>query len=122
MVTPEDHASSLWFEGTSDVPARPSSSVLRVPFPVASNMVPSLCSPGPYVSTRCLFGILEYIASYITSSLTDWFCFLVLDIGTPAIEAIPLHQRVLLGLIQAVAVRAAGFAAVPLAALAPGVK
>ena len=58
----------------------------------------------------------------MTSSLTDWFCFLVLDIGTSAIEAIPLNLRVLLGLIQAVAVRAAGFAAVPLAALAPAVK
>jgi len=54
--------------------------------------------------------------------LTDWFFFLVLDIGTPVIEAIPLPRRVLLGLIQATAVRAAGFAAVPLAALAPGVK
>jgi Trk-type K+ transport system membrane component len=73
------------------------------------------------VSTHCLLGFLECAASYITSSLTDWFFFLVLDIGTPAIEAIPLHRRVLLGLLQAVAVRAAGFAAVPLAALAPGV-
>lgn len=122
MVTPEAHASPLRVEGPSDIPARPSSSVLRVPFSVASNMVPSLCSPGSCVRTRSLFGILQCIASYITSSLTDWFCFLVLDIGTPAIEAIPLHLRVLLGLIQAAAVRAAGFAAVPLAALAPGVK
>ena len=66
--------------------------------------------------------ILECVATYITSSFTDWFFFLVLDIGTPIIEAIPLNRRVLLGLIQATAVRAAGFAAVPLAALAPGVK
>jgi len=122
MVTPETRASPLRVEGTSDIPARPSSSMLRVPFPVASNMVPFFCSPGPCVSTRCLLGILEYVPSYITSSLTDWFFFLVLDIGTPAIEAIPLHSRVLLGLIQATAVRTAGFAAVPLAALAPGVK
>ncbi|KAF9782414.1 cation transport protein-domain-containing protein [Thelephora terrestris] len=53
---------------------------------------------------------------------TDWFFFLVLDIGNSAIEQIPLSQRVLLGLLQASAVRASGFASVPLAALAPGVK
>ena len=60
--------------------------------------------------------------SYVASSLTDWFFFLILDIGTSAIEAIPLNQRVLIGLFQAAAVRTAGFAAVSLAALAPGVK
>ncbi|KAF9650993.1 TrkH-domain-containing protein [Thelephora ganbajun] len=54
--------------------------------------------------------------------LTDWFFFLILDIGTSAIEEIPLTLRALLGLMQAAAVRAAGFAAIPLAALAPGVK
>ncbi|KAI0079232.1 hypothetical protein K474DRAFT_1659278 [Panus rudis PR-1116 ss-1] len=53
---------------------------------------------------------------------TDWFFFLVLDIGTPAIEAVPVGLRFLLGLLQAAAVRAAGFASVPLAALAPAVK
>ena len=56
------------------------------------------------------------------SSLTDWFFFLVLDIGTQAIEAIPVGVRVLLGLLQATAVRAAGFGSVPLSALAPAVK
>ena len=122
MATPETRASPLWVEGTSDIPARPSSSVLRIPFPLTSNMVPFLCSPGPCVSTHRLLRILEHVASHTTSSLTDWFFFLVLDIGTSAIEEIPVHRRVLLGLIQAVAVRAAGFAAVPLAALAPGVK
>ena len=122
MVTPETRACPLWIKGTSDIPARPSSSVLRIPFPLASNMVPFLCSPGPCVSTHCLLGILGHVASYITSSLTDWFFFLILDIGTSAIEEIPLHQRVLLGLIQGVSVRTAGFAAVPLVALAPGVK
>ncbi|KAI8970814.1 cation transport protein-domain-containing protein [Trametes punicea] len=53
---------------------------------------------------------------------TDWFCFLVLDIGNPAIESIPLGVRFIIGLLQAVAVRAAGFATVTLAALAPAVK
>ncbi|RDB25358.1 Low-affinity potassium transport protein [Hypsizygus marmoreus] len=53
---------------------------------------------------------------------TDWFFFLVLDIGNPVIEAIPVGTRILVGLFQAIAVRAAGFSAVSLAALAAGVK
>ncbi|KIY46038.1 TrkH-domain-containing protein [Fistulina hepatica ATCC 64428] len=58
----------------------------------------------------------------IFALLTDFLCFLVLDIGTPAIEAIPIGTRVANALIQAVAVRAAGFAIVPLSVLAPAVK
>lgn len=53
---------------------------------------------------------------------TDWVSFLVLDIGTNAIESIPAGDRVIAGLFQSVAVRAAGFGIVPLAALAPAVK
>jgi Trk-type K+ transport system membrane component len=55
-------------------------------------------------------------------SVTDWFFFLVLDIGNPAIDYIPLGVRFIIGLLQAVAVRAAGFGLVALAALAPAVK
>ncbi|KAF5393461.1 hypothetical protein D9757_000476 [Collybiopsis confluens] len=44
------------------------------------------------------------------------------DIGTPTIEAIPVGVRILAGLFQAIAVRAAGFAIVTISALAPGVK
>ena len=58
----------------------------------------------------------------ICFSITDWFFFLVLDIGNPVIEAIPAGVRVLDGALMSVAVRAAGFAIVPLAALAPAVK
>lgn len=47
---------------------------------------------------------------------------MILDIGTATIEAIPLGPRFLAGLMQAVAVRAAGFGIVPLASLAPAVK
>jgi Trk-type K+ transport system membrane component len=54
--------------------------------------------------------------------LTDWFFFMVLDIGNPDIESIPLNVRFANGLLQAIAVRAAGFGAVPLAKLAPAVK
>ncbi|KAI0628944.1 cation transport protein-domain-containing protein [Trametes polyzona] len=53
---------------------------------------------------------------------TDWFFFLVLDIGNPAITSIPLGVRFLIGLLQATAVRAAGFGTVTLSALAPAVK
>jgi len=47
---------------------------------------------------------------------------MVLDIGNPAIDYIPLGVRFVLGLLQAVAVRAAGFGTVALSALAPAVK
>ncbi|CDO78022.1 hypothetical protein BN946_scf184907.g12 [Trametes cinnabarina] len=55
-------------------------------------------------------------------NVTDWFFFLVLDIGNPAVDSIPLGVRFIIGLLQAAAVRAAGFATVSLAALAPAVK
>lgn len=55
-------------------------------------------------------------------SATDWFFFLVLDIGNPALESVPLGTRFAIGLLQAAAVRAAGFGTVTLAALAPAVK
>ncbi|KAJ7647734.1 cation transport protein-domain-containing protein [Roridomyces roridus] len=58
----------------------------------------------------------------LTLNLTDWFFFMVLDIGNPAIDSIALHVRFIIGLLQAIAVRAAGFATVSLAALAPAVK
>ncbi|KAJ7125143.1 cation transport protein-domain-containing protein [Mycena epipterygia] len=58
----------------------------------------------------------------LTLNLTDWFFFMVLDIGNPAIENIPLHVRFIIGLLQAIAVRAAGFGTVALSALAPAVK
>ncbi|KZT28729.1 TrkH-domain-containing protein [Neolentinus lepideus HHB14362 ss-1] len=53
---------------------------------------------------------------------TDWFFFLILDIGNTAITAIPVGTRIVLGLLQACAVRTAGFQSVVLSALAPAVK
>ncbi|PVG02545.1 TrkH-domain-containing protein [Serendipita vermifera] len=58
----------------------------------------------------------------VTLTLTDWLCFLILDIGNPVTEAVPLPHRVLIGLLQAAAVRAAGFSTISLSALAPAVK
>ncbi|KAJ8591379.1 hypothetical protein M405DRAFT_788957 [Rhizopogon salebrosus TDB-379] len=55
-------------------------------------------------------------------NFTDWFCFMVLDIGNPDIDSIPLGTRFVAGLLQAIAVRAAGFGIVPLARIAPAVK
>lgn len=55
-------------------------------------------------------------------SITDWFFFLVLDIGNPAMTAIPTGVRVIIGVLQATAVRAAGFGTVALSSLAPAVK
>ena len=56
------------------------------------------------------------------SSLTDWFLFLVLDIGNATVEAIPVGTRLIVAAVQAVAVRLAGFQSVPIAVLAPAVK
>ncbi|KAI0669657.1 cation transport protein-domain-containing protein, partial [Trametes maxima] len=53
---------------------------------------------------------------------TDWFFFLVLDIGNPEIANIPLGVRFIIGLLQATAVRAAGFGTITLSVLAPAVK
>ncbi|KAI0753123.1 cation transport protein-domain-containing protein [Daedaleopsis nitida] len=55
-------------------------------------------------------------------NITDWFFFLVLDIGNPAMSNIPVGVRFIIGLLQAAAVRAAGFGTVTLSALAPAVK
>lgn len=55
-------------------------------------------------------------------TLIDFFSFMVLDIGTPAIDAIPIGTRIAAGLFQSVAVRAAGFAIVPMNSIAPAVK
>ena len=58
----------------------------------------------------------------LSLTVTDWFFFLVLDLGNPAVQDIPTGIRVLLGFLQATAVRAAGFSTVALSALAPAVK
>ena len=55
-------------------------------------------------------------------TLTDWVSFLVLDIGNSEIDSIPVGTRLLDGLLQSAAVRAAGFGIVNLASLAPAVK
>ncbi|GLB41288.1 putative cation transport protein [Lyophyllum shimeji] len=51
-----------------------------------------------------------------------WFFFMVLDIGNPGTEYIPLGTRFVVGFFQNVAVRTAGFAAVSMSGLAAAVK
>ncbi|KAG2153183.1 cation transport protein-domain-containing protein [Suillus clintonianus] len=70
----------------------------------------------PSYQTWFLLTILVFM------NFTDWFCFLVLDIGNPDIDSIPIGTRIVAGLYQAIAVRAAGFGIVPLARIAPAVK
>ncbi|KAA1472120.1 hypothetical protein DENSPDRAFT_161945 [Dentipellis sp. KUC8613] len=60
--------------------------------------------------------------SLIFLNITDWFFFLILDLGNPTVDAIPVGIRVLLAAVQAVAVRLAGFQTLSIAALAPSVK
>ena len=97
--------------------------MFRIPLPIPPNVVPLFRGSWSHVRTQFfVWIILSLTLHHITSSFTDWFFFLVLDIGNSAFEQIPFGQRVLLGLMQASAVRASGFASVPLAALAPGVK
>ncbi|KAL4064271.1 cation transport protein-domain-containing protein [Scleroderma yunnanense] len=55
-------------------------------------------------------------------NVTDWVCFIILDIGNPAISSIPLGTRVLAGLYQGISVRNAGFGIVPLALLTPAIQ
>ena len=54
-------------------------------------------------------------------SSINWIGFLILDIGIPDLEAIPLGTRIAVGFLQTIAVRCAGFAAVGVASLAPAV-
>jgi Trk-type K+ transport system membrane component len=52
----------------------------------------------------------------------DWLSFIILDLRNVVLDAIPVGVRVVDGLAQSTAVRAGGFAIVPVAALAPAVK
>ncbi|KAL0950517.1 hypothetical protein HGRIS_007326 [Hohenbuehelia grisea] len=58
----------------------------------------------------------------VALTFTDWLFFLVLDIGNAAIDMIPIGVRIIVSLMQAASVRAAGFAVVSLLSLAPAVK
>jgi len=94
--------------------------MLYLPIPLTSNMVP--CRNHHNTKVCKSSSLLSGYLLTLFYSCTDWFFFMVLDIGTPAIESIPLGVRFIIGLLQATAVRAAGFGTVALSALAPAVK
>ncbi|KAI0302328.1 cation transport protein-domain-containing protein [Multifurca ochricompacta] len=71
---------------------------------------------------RCFIYLFPSHKLGFFSHTTDWFFFLILDLGNQAIVSIPVGVRVIDGMLQAAAVRAAGFAVVSLSALAPAVK
>ncbi|KAF8809851.1 potassium transporter [Phlegmacium glaucopus] len=52
----------------------------------------------------------------------EWIASLVLNLGLPAYESIPVGQQVIGGLFQALATRASGFAVFPLATFAPALQ
>ena len=54
--------------------------------------------------------------------MTDWVSFLVFNIGNSTVDSVPTGTRVIIGLLQSVSVRNAGFQVVPLAAVAPALK
>ena len=70
----------------------------------------------PSYETWCLAAVLLIL------NLTDFFFFLVLDIGNAVIDAIPVGVRFAIGFLQAFCVRTAGFQVVPLSGIAPGVQ
>jgi len=79
---------------------------------------PRRCFIYLFPSTQTWF--LVFVMFALT--MFDWVSFLVLDIGNPVIEAIPVGTRIAGAFLQSAAVRAAGFAIVPLNSLAPAVK
>lgn len=95
-----------------------------IPFPFTSDMVsPHYCCHIDVCSSNFFFSRIQLQLIHVSFySLVDWFFFMVLDIGNPAIESIPLGIRFVAGLLQGIAVRAAGFGIVPIALLAPAVK
>ncbi|EMD39626.1 hypothetical protein CERSUDRAFT_111935 [Gelatoporia subvermispora B] len=70
----------------------------------------------PSSQTWLLFAILVLLNGL------DWFFDLLLNIGNPVMDAIPVGNRLLLALLQASAVRSAGFQPVPMASLVPATQ
>lgn len=89
---------------------------------VTSNLVFGYGTSHFKVGYPQFLSLLPLLTSYFRHSFTDYFFFLVLDIGNTAFDSIPVGVRFAIGALQATAVRAAGFATVPLSQLAPAVQ
>ncbi|OCB85096.1 hypothetical protein A7U60_g7721 [Sanghuangporus baumii] len=59
------------------------------------------------------------LAAVLLKNVLSYIFFLVLDIGLPIFEAIPLDVRFAIGVLQVFIIRAAGFATTSLSSLAP---
>ncbi|KAK9899237.1 hypothetical protein P389DRAFT_209225 [Cystobasidium minutum MCA 4210] len=62
------------------------------------------------------------VVMLLVLNCTDWICFIVLDIGSSFLDALPPAAKAIDGLFQAFAVRAAGFSIVPLSETAPALQ
>ena len=93
--------------------------VFHISLSLTSNLVFAHCRILPHVR---LCSVYQRATLTTPFRVVDWFFFLVLDIGNPVVEAIPLGPRFAVGLLQATAVRSAGFSGISLAGLAAGVK
>ncbi|KAE8540063.1 hypothetical protein D1P53_004001 [Cryptococcus gattii VGV] len=71
---------------------------------------------------RCFVYLFPSTQTWVLALVMLSLTFLVLDLGTEVIMAIPVGTRIAAGFLQSAAVRAAGFSIVPLAELAPAVK
>lgn len=119
----ENCAAQDTLQWNTSIPTRSSAPLFHIPVPFASNVVSPYC--GLFAQVRCRLLSVKTNPTHskpAICSATDWFFFLVLDIGNPEIEKIPIGTRFIIGLLQATAVRSSGFAGVTLSALAPAVQ
>ena len=100
---------------------RSSTTLLCVSIPGSSDLVSPLRSSVTEVIIESIH-VKSDLANVMPYSSIDFFCFMVLDIGSPVIDSIPLGTRFAVGLLQATDVRASGFSVVPPASLAPAVQ
>ncbi|KAH7321426.1 cation transport protein-domain-containing protein [Stachybotrys elegans] len=62
------------------------------------------------------------LTTLVFINMVDWLAFEIMNIGNEAIEALPVGDRIMGGLFQAVSVRAAGFTVVAMPLLYVGVQ
>ncbi|KAI1000517.1 hypothetical protein K3495_g7675 [Podosphaera aphanis] len=83
--------------------------ILQYPRRVYTNLFPS-------GQTWWLFGLLIFF------NATDWAAFEILNHFSPAVTAIPMGSRLLVGLFQTLSIRSSGFVVVPISSLFIGLQ
>ena len=92
--------------------------MLCLPLPLLPNVV-SLCRRlYSYVRLLTCFDVHRRLIAYFFS-FSDFFFFLVLDIGRTVMSSLPVGVQFAVGWLQVACVRTAGFAVVPLSEIAP---